>query len=172
MSNPLITIVDELDQPIGTAYSREARLRGQWHRVVRVIVEDANGRLLLQLRASKLSVFPDCWDTAASGQVDAGETYTEAAARELREEVGIEATPHEIGYYRSEYQTESQYGLQTLRRFNRVYRARVPRGIATSLQAGEVAETKWCTLEEVRQLLREQPDRVTDGLSYVINKYY
>lgn len=41
---------------------------------------------------------PGRWDSSASGHLDSGEAYDSAAARELREELGIEATDlHPLG---------------------------------------------------------------------------
>ena len=50
MGRKLIQIVDEHDQPVGAASMDEAQTKGLWHRIVRVMVEDGQGHVLLQLR--------------------------------------------------------------------------------------------------------------------------
>lgn len=168
MSDALIQIVDEHDKPVGAATKQEARERGLIHRVVRIMLEDAAGRILLQHRDPAKDIFPDCWDNSAAGHVDAGEDYEEAAHRELKEEIGIEGLQlTAIGTYYSE---EVWKGMQ-LKRFNTVYKAAITK-TPTALEAGKVDLVQWFTLPEVKALVAGHPDKVSDGLAQVITKFY
>lgn len=69
----------------------EARKQGLNHRIVLVALRDASGRLCLQRRAETKDVYPGRWDLSATGHVQAGESREEAARRELKEELGIDA---------------------------------------------------------------------------------
>jgi 8-oxo-dGTP pyrophosphatase MutT (NUDIX family) len=64
---------------------------------VRLVVLDADARLLL-FRTRDLD-HPDLglWWELPGGGIDEGETYVEAAIRELREETGIRAGPEQLG---------------------------------------------------------------------------
>jgi isopentenyldiphosphate isomerase len=85
-----ITFVDENDEIISYG-SRETAIKdGIIHRIVRVLVFNSNGEILLQKRSEKVHV-PNKWDQSAAGHVDEGEDYTMAAKRELEEEMGIVA---------------------------------------------------------------------------------
>lgn len=94
MSDELFDVVDADDRVVAQARRREVHARKLNHRAVHILVHDARGRLLLQKRSMTKDTFPGCWDSSCSGHVDAGETYVEAARRELGEELGWrEAVP-------------------------------------------------------------------------------
>jgi 8-oxo-dGTP pyrophosphatase MutT (NUDIX family) len=65
-------------------------------RAVRLVVLDADGRvLLLHTRDLGNPAFGTSWELPGGG-IQAGETVADAAIRELREETGIEITPDRI----------------------------------------------------------------------------
>ena len=47
--------------------------------------------ILLQKRSDNKDSFPGCFDVSSAGHVDVGEEFIDAAVRELKEELGIEA---------------------------------------------------------------------------------
>lgn len=57
-----------------------------------VLIYNDSGKIALQLRAAHDGSFPSHWDFAAGGGIDAGEDEKRAAEREVREELGIEAS--------------------------------------------------------------------------------
>src|SRR5664279_859085 len=102
MNLPII-IVDEDDRPIGQATKPEVWAQGLRHRIVRIMIENDQGELLLQHRTPTMALYPNRWDNSVGGHVDAGEDYLTAAKRELDEELGITDTPlQEMGYYASD----------------------------------------------------------------------
>ena len=62
------------------------------HRAVHILLFNDAGELFLQKRSHRKDRHPLVWDSSAAGHVDAGEDYDETARRELREELGVEAT--------------------------------------------------------------------------------
>jgi len=168
MSNIPIQIVDEHDQPVGQASKEEVWGKGLLHRIVRIMITNPAGELLLQHRDASKKIFPSCWDNSAAGHVDAGEDYDTAAYRELKEELGLHDVPLTVrGDYRSDETIDGK-------RFNRFTRCDTATIQATphSLGAGEVTDVRWVTIAEAKKLVQEHPDQVTDGLRQVMEHYY
>ena len=66
------------------------------HRSVHVVVQTSSG-LLLQRRGFEKDKGAGLWDSACAGHVQPGETYLQAATRELEEELGLTAEPLFVG---------------------------------------------------------------------------
>jgi 16S rRNA (adenine1518-N6/adenine1519-N6)-dimethyltransferase len=86
-------IVNEDDEVIGRDTRARVHAGHHIHRGVHVFVVNRAGDLLLQRRADSKSYYPGHWDSSVGGQVAAGESYEEAAARELTEELGCPPGP-------------------------------------------------------------------------------
>lgn len=163
----LIQIVDEHDDPVRSATIQEARDSGLWHRIVRVLIFDEAGDVLLQRRGKQNRVYPFCWDASASGHVDDGESFEVAAAREAGEEIGLKGFElEEIDYY----QSSMMYDGQIINRFNKTFRTIVPADFEFTLDPGEVAEVKWFSVQEVKALVANHPTEITDGLQLIAER--
>ncbi len=85
----ILNIIDIDDQIIGQATREDIYANKHIHRIVHVMVRDISGRFLLQIRSATVQFRPLHWATSAGGHVQAGETYEEAARREMEEEIGV-----------------------------------------------------------------------------------
>ena len=84
-------IVDDEDRVIGTAWRHECHGNPALaHRTAHVVVRSRDGRVLLQKRSLTKDVQPGRWDTAVGGHLHLGETYEQAARREMAEEIGLD----------------------------------------------------------------------------------
>lgn len=92
----LVDIVDADDVVLRTVTRREMRATRLRHRAVYIAVLHPDGRLLVHQRSPSKDVWPGWWDIAVGGVVTAGESYEDAARRELAEEVGIDASPEPL----------------------------------------------------------------------------
>ncbi|MDH5674693.1 MAG: NUDIX domain-containing protein [Myxococcales bacterium] len=97
MSEEQLYHVDRSDRVLGRVSRREAHVRGLLHRAGCVVICHHDGRPFMARRSMDKAFFPGHWDFPCSFHVAWGESYDEAAKRELREETGIEASPEPVG---------------------------------------------------------------------------
>ncbi|MBN2042228.1 MAG: NUDIX domain-containing protein [Candidatus Aenigmarchaeota archaeon] len=86
-----VYVVDENDNVVSESTKREVHEKMEWHRVSHVLVFNRRGEILIHKRASHKRMFPCLWDYIVGGHVEIGESYEEAAKREVTEEIGVEA---------------------------------------------------------------------------------
>ena len=97
--NESVILVNETDEPVGTAPKLDAHLTGQLHRAFSVFIRDDHGRILLHRRADGKYHSGGLWTNACCGHPQPGEETSIAAARRLREEMGIDAELSEAGVF-------------------------------------------------------------------------
>ncbi|MFI1730565.1 NUDIX hydrolase [Streptomyces acidicola] len=97
----LIERVDEQDRVVGVVDRAEAMSRHWLHRIATTVCRDPEGRILVHRRANDVSRFPGQYHWLIGGGVGIGETYEQAAARELGEELGaaVSAAPRFLFKY-------------------------------------------------------------------------
>ena len=79
------------------------------HRAVGTIVFNANGDILLQKRSKNKDTDPGKYDVASSGHVGKGESYEDAAHREMMEEIGVAAELVFVDKVIVEFPNETEY---------------------------------------------------------------
>lgn len=90
----LFDIVDDDDRVIGTARRDQCHGDpGLVHRAVHVLVINAKGDMLLQKRSTLKDIQPGKWDTSVGGHLEPGESYRDAALREMVEELRLRGLP-------------------------------------------------------------------------------
>lgn len=154
-------VVDANDCVIGQATRKEVHAKKLFHRAVHILVFRSDGRVLLQQRSLLKDTSPGKWTTSCSGHVDSGETYEQAALRELREEIAIEVSGiealTEVGYH----SPCAENGWE----FIRIYRTQsdqAPKG-----HPHEVAALAWKTPAEVAVMLREEAETFSPAFALV-----
>ncbi|MEI6478821.1 MAG: NUDIX domain-containing protein [bacterium] len=78
-----VVVVNEKDEIIGTMPRKEAHQKAISHRISIIYVENDKGEISIQVRKTERL------DHSSAGHVDPGETYEQAAYRELMEELNI-----------------------------------------------------------------------------------
>lgn len=84
-----LDVINENDEVIGKATKEECHKKKLLHRGSCVLIFNKKGELLIQKR-SRLNInWKGYWAASAGGHVYVGETYEDAAKRELEEELDI-----------------------------------------------------------------------------------
>ncbi|WP_413471649.1 NUDIX domain-containing protein [Streptomyces sp. MB09-02B] len=140
--------------------SRRQAVREGWlHRVAVTLCRDERERILIHRRSEHLSRFPGHYEVVVGGAVDVGESYEQAAARELAEELGIRVLPRLL------FTFINRSGLSP--HWLGVHEALVPDAVVPD--ADEVAWHGWLTELELRSALLEW--RFTPDSHEAFNRY-
>ena len=85
-------VVDDEDRVVGVARRDTVARERLRHRGVAILIRDGSGSVYVHRRSMTKPFAPGAYDFVVGGAVAAGETYDDAARRELQEEVGITDT--------------------------------------------------------------------------------
>lgn len=159
-ADEIVAIVDERNRVVGSAARREMRARRLPHRAAYVLVFDSRGHVFVQKRTRTKDVFPGYYDPAAGGVVLAGETFLEAALRELEEEMGIRGVPLQDLF---EFYYEDAHNRVRGAAYRCMYDGPV------TLQEEEVESGAFMAVDDVLEQAAARPT-TPDGL-YVLRRY-
>jgi isopentenyl-diphosphate delta-isomerase type 1 len=99
MTEEILEIVDEDNRVTGRTTRSRIHREQLRHRAVHIFLFNSRGELFLQKRSLDKDEFPGYYDSSAAGHVDPEESYADAAARELEEELGITAALEKIAEF-------------------------------------------------------------------------
>ena len=148
MAEEIFDVVDESDRVIGQAPRSVVHARKLLHRAVHIFVLNPRGELLLQMRSPLKDEYPSCYTSSASGHLGAGESYEEAAPRELREELGLTGPLERLAKFPPGPETSQEHTV--------LYRHVTSQPVHCDPQ--EITAVEWLSLDEVAQLIDRQPE--------------
>lgn len=161
-----IIYVDDRDRVVGSGSIEEALKGGHAVRIVRIFIADIAGKILIQKRSNKVKNSALKWDQSAGGHVDEGESYLEAARRELFEEMGIiDVRLKKI----CKYFTNDTYGNYTRKRYNIIYNGTYDGEVI--IDNNEVSDYRWLTLNELDTWIANSRQDFTNGFIEAYSKY-
>lgn len=162
MSEEIFDVVNERDEVIGQRPRREVHQLGLRHRAVHVLVFNSRGEVFLQKRSMKKDCFPGVWDSSASGHLDVGESYDACAARELREELGLQAPKPLDRLFKIDACPE------TGQEFVWVYRCQSDGPF--QLNAEEIERGEWFAADYLSQWLLKRPADFAGAVALISNR--
>ena len=143
----LVDIVDHNDNVLYQCTRKEMRAKVLCHRAVFIAIVNSAGELLVHQRSALKDLWPSYWDIAVGGVVAAGESYDDAALRELDEEVGIAGVPlMALGM--------GTYSDNMVRLVGKCFMATYDGPLV--LRDGEVVATEWVSQSDLQQRLLER----------------
>jgi len=149
MPEEIFDVVDENDRVIGQASRSEVHAQGLLHRAANVFVFDSQGRLLLQMRSATKDEFPQCYTSSASGHLDAGESYEQAAVRELHEELGLSSPLEFLG--------KLPAGLKTANEHSALFRTVTDE--TPTFHPEEIESGAYFELDAISEMIEQQSDK-------------
>jgi isopentenyldiphosphate isomerase len=127
-----------------------ARLR---HRAVHILVFNPAGEVFLQRRAWWKECAPGLWDTSAAGHLGAGESYADAAGRELAEELGVPVTGLLTRLFKLPASEETGF------EFVEVFMTTVTQPLTPD--PVEIIDSRWCSVRRLEFWLEAEPAAFT-----------
>lgn len=147
----IFDVVDACDNVIGQASRAEVHRKGLFHRAIHVFVFNAEEEIFLQRRSLVKDVAPGLWSSSCSGHVDSGETYEEAAHRELVEEIFLFVHSGQL-----DWTLMASPCSATENEFVRLYRCRVSQSLKTDPL--EIMDSCWMNRTELDRWMRREPE--------------
>ncbi len=141
-------ILNSNGKPVGKTVvrGRSVLASGEYHLVVHIWVMSDSGKYLIQRRSEKKRLMPGEW-AATGGAAVAGEDSFTAAARELKEELGIESTRENLKFLKRIKRRNSFVDIWVITTNIPIYRLK--------LQKSEVSSAKWVSKETLLKMIKE-----------------
>jgi len=135
-------VVNEDDRVIGRASREECHSGNRLiHRSVYVFLINGENRILLQRRSTSKDLYPGYYTASATGHVDYGESYEDAARRELREELGVDAPLIEVCKFKSFSDVEREISMLYVCRYDGPIR----------YDEKEISEVLFMSIDEIKR---------------------
>lgn len=152
--------VDDNDNVLGEITRQKAHQEGLLHRVAVIYLLNDKGEILVNERAKDGHL-----DHSSAGHVDVGESYLEAAKRELEEELGVSGIVlQDLGASQAQDKGKT---------FNskHMFRVYVCKTAPVKLKEDEVKSVFWAEPKQVLEDMRINPKKYTEGFKSTLKLF-
>lgn len=153
----LIDIVDDNNVVVGVSDVETAHEQKLMHRVAGVLVFDVEGYLYVQSNGKYGKL-----DLSVGGHVQKGESYGEAAQREMLEEIGLDSNIIHISTFLPE--------IAKMNHFWAIYKTVTPKDWAFR-ETDEVKSLEKMSINKITLLMKSDPDIFTYGFHNVMKEF-
>ncbi len=148
----LLTEVDKDNHILGSISRKVAhKSPDKIYRTIFILVKNNKGKILFQKRSATKDLYPNCWDLSVGGHVNFGKSYNKTAVRELGEELGISAQEEELKFV-----GQVLVKLPESNEFFHVFEYILKKDDQINTAKDEISETKWMTIDEVKESMKEK----------------
>ena len=156
----LISVADKNDEVISTHIRKNPLPDNRFVMISAVMLYTSENKVILQKIASHKK-WAGLWTYSAAGHVDAGETYKQAAKRELLEELGINTNIEEEIAALDVYRDGKKIA------YHHVFKAHSDKPVTPD--KSEIEEIKILTKEELKEMAKNTPEQIFPELLELIN---
>jgi len=146
----LIFVVDQNDNPTQPKTRRETHNHHLWHRVSHIWIINAQKQVLCQKRKINKDINPGKWEAHFGGHVTSGESYTDNAIKETKEEIGLEKTARDMIFFKT-------HKYDHAREFQGIFYTRWDGDLKNlALEEEEVECVTWKNIPELKNIFEEK----------------
>lgn len=160
-----VILVNEQDEQTGTIEKMEAHRKALLHRAFSIFIFNEKGEMLLQQRALGKYHSPGLWTNTCCSHPRPGENIEDAAARRLKEEMGIETPLKKI--FDFIYRSEFDNGLTEFE-FDHVYTGIYNGPLDPNRQ--EVKDYCFRSMKDIEEDLRNRPEKYSAWFKIALPK--
>lgn len=166
LNDELLDIVDAHDTVIGQKWRSEIDKNPELNiRSVVAFIENDKGQLWIPRRVAAKKRYPLALDMSVAGCVSSGESYEQAFAREVQEEVNLDINqiPYELMAYLTPPHNDVRY-------FMKVYKIKMNE--APNYNRGDYCEYYWLTPQQVMDRIKNNHEYHKPGLPILLRILY
>lgn len=140
-------LVNDHDQVLGKISRKKAHSnKKNIHRAIGVFLTNEKKQLLMQKRSRKKDMEAGEWSYSVGGHVTYGQTYYQAAIREIYEELGISVKPKFI--------TKAMIKMKKEIEFTGLYKLKISSKTEFKLDEDEVQAVQWVYLDQLVEFIK------------------
>lgn len=143
---------------------------GDWHRAVHIWIINEKGEILLQSRCPTKDSHPNMLDISCAGHLSSGDNSLDGALRELKEELGIEASEDKLQFIKTLKNSSKYTSTFINNEFDDLYILRTNKKLEEmKFQEEEISEIIYVPYKKFKEMVKnEQPDLLMHNKEFEI----